>query len=97
MKPALTAEEWWEIKHRETSGAPPFDFFMAESGIHGKVAWMLHNQPFGFTRKHVELLRAVPCSDRVVYDHEIEQENKTQEAYADLADRIEALLPPDPG
>lgn len=47
------------------------------SDRHGVAAMLLHEQPFGFTQKDVELLRALSKIEQVLA----------------LADRIEALLP----
>ena len=90
IEPALTAAEWAEIKRREESPHPPFEVFMAESGVHGKVAWMLHEQPFGFTRDDTVWLREMA-------EHSAKEGWCDADVlmYTDLADRIEALLPPE--
>ena len=116
VKPALTAEEWWEIKRRDESGHPPFEAFMAESGVHGKIAWMLHDQPYGFTREDVKRHRAGASHYRAeikihtfnfeqldftspshisAHDLYIETYGELRDWHESMADRIEALLPPE--
>lgn len=53
--------------------------------IHGLAALALYGQPFGFTREDLRLLKH--CEASVGWKHEEEVRN--------LADRIEALLPPE--
>ena len=90
MKPALTKEEWDRQRglvydvgpEREWSGRP-----------HGLAALCLHGQPFGFTREDVKVLsRASEYALRqwgpVVAGQDIAM-------LSSLADRIEALLPPE--
>ncbi len=62
-----------------------------EEGMHALAAFSLHNQPFGFTREDVELIRAV------AYESLIEMlPLKSRAAVLDsLADRLSALLPPE--
>ena len=52
-----------------------------ELDAHEVAAMCLHGQPFGFTREDVRRLRTALYAEH----------------YADLADRIEALLPPEDG
>lgn len=85
IKPALTAEEWEPIVQRRR------DFGIPEI-IHRNAAIALYGQPFGFTREDVKLVRdveAVNDSDMYALSDEY------LARYRDLADRIEALLPPE--
>lgn len=81
MKPALTAEEWGNV-----------DLPVADTpeSRHATAALCLHGQPFGFTREDVIMLRAA----RLRLDGE-EQEDAWDKSLDSLADRIEALLPPE--
>lgn len=98
MKPALTAEEWTEAL---SSGYPPVDSCSYESDRfpHKNAALCLYGQPFGFTpsdiltlenaasfyREYVQRFRPAGAPDTLL----------DEAARADdLADRIEALLPP---
>ena len=98
MKPALTPEEWtWEdidltwtefflhdgelVQH--TEDCKP----MIISRRDAIAALCLHGQPFGFTREDVLQLKRTMC--RCGHDA---GENPT---LRNLADRIEALLPPE--
>lgn len=97
VKPALTAEEWWYVMKRGPTvynpqdirltsdgyGQYPDGYKVNESARHGVAAACLHGQPFGFTRQDVELLRELK-----VYRH-------GEKEVEDLANRIEALLPPE--
>ena len=98
MKPALSKEEWAEIKRREESPHPPFESFMAESGVHGKVAWMLHEQPFGFKREEPAEEREIAGILEDLVEMLPDDKGKRILALAWLcrkrADRIEALLAP---
>ena len=86
MKPALTPEEWAKVLDSGWCG-----WMLKELSNHGAAAKLLHEQPFGFTREDVELLReTVPTDvDQLGYAYEI------QSYLHDLADRIAALLPPE--
>jgi len=61
------------------------DFYYGDAYVgqerHGLAALCLHNQPFGFTREDVKLLRAFA--------------NLCTSDFRNLADRISALLPPE--
>ena len=109
MNPALTAEEWaeveveWEVVDDSDGWAHIEDLPGDESLVYVGVfddegtamagtyvdrrktaALCLHDQPFGFTRQDVEALRTMMnISDGTAPFH-------------DIADRIEALLPPEP-
>ena len=92
IKPALTAEEWkaggWYVK-------PEYHIWTECSGDcgvedrHAMAATCLHGQPFGFTREDVIALRAM--QDRINF----EALDRGIPSVKDLADRIEALLPPE--
>ena len=89
-EPALTAEEWARMP--DVAGSTPrTDLPLYFPSRHGIAAVNLSGQPFGFTREDVTYLRSVgevlrgkvfgPVSGLHVDD---------------IADRIEALLPPEP-
>lgn len=100
VKPALTAEEWAEVLECAfvegmVAGAV-YGADMADIGRpkerHALAALCLHNQPFGFTRGDVRYLRA--CADivgEVQGGHYHTEEGELHR----IADRIEALLPPE--
>lgn len=76
------------------SGGGPPGFLMGRERItgkraHGLAASCLYGQPFGFTRYDVMVLRGVSCLDGPFRTCHAELN--------DLADRIEALLPPSEG
>lgn len=87
MKPALTAEEWAGVIPSDKEGI--IHGYLRLEDKHGMAAQCLHDQPFGFTREDVELLMdevaqlkgEFPASDWM--------------RFWKLADRIEALLPPE--
>lgn len=67
---------------------------------HGLAALCLHDQPFGFTREDVEIVRwaadeAEWSARRGPGQTQEEAEAEARARYEDLADRIEALLPPE--
>src|SRR4051812_14958414 len=103
IKPALTAEEWkrqsftrgepdnvhitrrggiieLDLQHSGNSGYP------APATRHAIAALMLDGQPFGFTREDVQLLHDVA--------YRLDDRQDQQERLDDLAERINALLPP---
>ena len=100
MKPALTAEEWAEfdngeayVRETESEFRTPlgfrFDAGSASENIedpHGVAALCLYGQPFGFTMEDVEALR---------YEAEYATNGSQAVRLFGLADRIEALLPPE--
>ena len=99
IKPAMTPEEWARLKEHDWYYHDCGVFIRGEAlSEHGAAAALLHGEPFGFTREDVRALRlhvaywgnpdtAVPPLDPRVRDSIRRQ--------ADLADRIEALLPPE--
>lgn len=106
MKPALTKEEW-EARQASTehfghntrygfTGMNPAALAIISAyggsgatddpaAFHGIAAFALHGQPFGFTREDVAMLRVFASPpDAPAFT-----------PLLDLADRIEALLPPE--
>lgn len=83
MEPALTPEEWAEFLDPANEEYAPLMF--RNRGDHEAAATGLFGQPFGFTKKDVELLRqeAVHSNDDDTFD-----------GLNMLADRIAFLLPP---
>ena len=118
IKPALTAEEWAEIICRRGdpesytgSGVPTIE--VSAQSIMGSrlpqigrpqalAALCLHNQPFGFTREDVDLIKYACIVSRIKMEKSLKlgMENQadadlvTIRTYRSLKDRIEALLPP---
>ena len=88
-------DRWSEIEESQANQA----VYMLEGGlgyrpgaVHGVAARLLDKQPFGFTREDVELVRGLAgewLDDHHPRDHDDEA------GITDLADRIEALLPPE--
>ncbi len=104
IKPAMTAEEWERVEVTDTSIGlrVPDDYELPEdvdkafelfvtrgTHEHRTAALCLYEQPFGFTREDVDLLRTVV---REASHREVGSDEK--DAMHDIADRIEALLPP---
>lgn len=101
IAPALTPEEWRKLAVSRggfyadlsgdwQNGIPTDTLFVGspESAVavsprHALAALALHGQPFGFTREDVANLRWVAC-----------QRMPRAAALNQIADRIEALLPP---
>jgi len=94
IKPALTREEW----ERALRGMwfPDDDILYSDHDgqrialdHHAEAALRLHGQEYGFTREDVELLRDIEGD--LNHMHWGTREVKVMR----LADRIEALLPPE--
>lgn len=97
IEPALTAEEWPEAVHYQLvnrafhpNGVPVLAW-----NRHKTAARCLYGQPFGFTRSDVE-------NHRMMADHADAKGAITHAAaritadwHRSMADRIEALLPPE--
>lgn len=91
IKPALTADQW-AGKGIAIDGEPGWHNTHGEESVpsgdrHAVAALCLYGQPFGLTREDVKTLRTFR-----------RQMLATSEEWArvkDLADRIEALLPPE--
>ncbi len=109
IKPALTAEEWMECqrsKMRDYNKAPMVHGqFLVFAGmpqpisrLDAMAALCLHEQPFGFTHEDVEMLRRL-FKQQMDMAHHVVRNNKAMVSRAtridELADRIEALLPPE--
>lgn len=103
IKPALTASEWAEfLEHGRSERLVEYKYGPSQSPDvleHGLVARLLHGQPFGFTREDVAELRAwaFEFADPDLLDCEVKGflANLSADQLASLADRIEALLPPE--
>jgi len=108
-KPALTREEWQE-RHPEWGTRPTAEIrsdlarkLLDAGNQHGAAAILLC-QPFGFTREDVRQLRerSAGCRESAEDMRERFWTDKARgaehiaEALDDLANRIEALLPPPP-
>lgn len=92
VKPALTPEEWRQALDGEAPWLYRGDDDTPESD-HIVAALYLHGQPFGFTHDDVRALRDMPP---VPWRYGGEGGVEAVEAWLrDLADRIEALLPPE--
>ena len=101
MKPALTAEEWEDITALaaipdywdESQRADQVEYSINtvdHPNFHRAAALALYGQPFGFTREDVAWLQDIGQHfDKMGLIH-----LDSRDAYS-LADRIEALLPPD--
>lgn len=88
IKPALTAEEWAGASGKIGVSTQLATIMFASGRNHALAAACLHEQPFGFTREDVIVLRA--AQDRINF----EAIDRGIPSVKDLADRIEALLPP---
>ncbi len=97
IKPALTAREWeshivGDHAHEQKGKVYVYSYCGGlpyaedvEVDRHGLAALCLHGQPFGFTRSDVHWLRKY-----------VNMEGPSHHAqFMSLADRIEALLPPE--
>jgi hypothetical protein len=99
IKPDLTAREW--IRRYFGDGGLTFtattstllidagEFDVAIPRRQALAALALYGQPSGFTRRDVAILREIAEDEFGPYASEERQE------FASLADRIEALLPPE--
>ena len=107
IKPALTADEWEEIEARRGDVVASEDgrFVRVESfgesvlldaeddQRHALAALCLYQQPFGFTREDVQLLK-----ERFANDHFFNltpAETALSTRWRSLAARLAALLPPE--
>ena len=100
MKPAMTREEWDAgcaengydtFASRDDDGRiDTYDaVFLKPEDCHKVAALCLHNQPFGFHREDVANIR-----DALIFKYR-EPDDERNEQLESLADRIEALLPPE--
>lgn len=93
MKPALTPEQWASVTpHRDKMWQ--HDSCVPENmgERHYVAAVNLYGQPFGFTHEDVENLR-MSVGDGLSMEPQPSGQPYARELW-DLADRIEALLPP---
>ena len=101
VRPALTPEEWADevvsrdvgtnfemVEHVERGRAVHMDGWVSGGDLHALAALCLHGQPFGFTREDVRLLHFVMMQFTPETDG-------WDDDLTSLADRIEALLPPE--
>ncbi len=107
IKPALTAEEWKFVSYEydgstevlgggwgeREHGRANEAVNLLEGGLgyrpgatHGVAAYLLHDQPFGFTWEDVDMLKMSARTVLGAMEHK---------ALLSIADRIEALLPPE--
>jgi hypothetical protein len=86
MKPALSAEEWAEVVEDVRYGDMPCLAGVGEEDKHFHAAMALYGQEYGFTREDVYL-----CAGMLHQPSDPELWIKL----GALADRIEALLPPE--
>ncbi len=84
IEPAMTPEEWLELYR--APGPDTVAGLAFAKGPHSCAAWCLHGQPFGFTRADVRELRRTSGW---------EVGEVARDRLHSLADRIEALLPPE--
>lgn len=110
IKPALSAEEWalfldglrspvgWIeggcVWDRGRDADTLDEDSRKSEAAHGAAAMLLHGQPYGFTREDVELLRDEIGAEWDRIDTR-EEWNALAARFTSLADRIEALLPPE--
>lgn len=88
VKPALTAGEWDKALNDNEGGDQRWNFHIgfSDEDQHIVAAYCLHNQPYGFTREMLGMLRNAQESWYPV---------SGRQAWREIADRIEALLPPE--
>lgn len=95
IKPALTPEEWvsWT---RDGDPRPQisFDGERWHPSLHALAALCLHAQSFGFTHEDVAMLRANATGFEYVAGQVGANLDGEAAKMRDLADRIEALIPP---
>ena len=100
IKPALTPEGWASMGlliggrgaarlHRDGLHVDQMSLFGPEK--HAIAALALHDQPFGFTWRDVDLLHAVIAT---VGAWDVEKQDYVEPEFDSLAKRIAALLPP---
>lgn len=110
MKPALTKKEWAEALGGKVGADPP-GYLMGTERItdercHAMAACCLHGQEYGFTREDVKRHRNRAAYYRNWYQvaqpagwdctqEEMDLRKAHGEWHDSMADRIEALLPPE--
>lgn len=96
IEPALTAEEWARIIPSNKDGIWGSGYLTVEDK-HGMAAHCLHDQPFGFTWEDVEHHRrlAGECGNSDGFSIDLLSQMEILSAWhLSMADRIQALLPP---
>jgi hypothetical protein len=110
IEPAMTPEEWTELFDPElySGGAflplKPDECTELYDHPHAMAACALYGQPFGFTREDVEVLRIARDAGRIeggLGGEPVRMAGRPlrfgeQLRLKEIADRIEALLPPEP-
>ena len=97
IKPALTPEKWrealrWAPQRVLCDFGPPVGVHYVEESVrHALAALALHGQPFGFAREDVATLRSW-----IWQDDAVGAGFAMRDRLVSLADRIAALLPPEP-
>lgn len=105
VQPALSAEEWAEgrteegITFLDVAGEVGYSRFpgpwLMVERRHAMAATCLHGQPFGFTREDVERLRIFTSTLMSKQEAPGTGGSSIARGLDSLADRIEALLPPE--
>lgn len=106
IKPALTAEEWagvctvgrpMEVWGKAGGGGlgVVVNGLLDPSDRHALAAHCLNGQPFGFTREDVKWLHHAAAHAKPAPPEYRQLSDEIVAIYLDLADRIEALLPPE--
>lgn len=99
--PALSVEEWIQfgadmhVLQRLAAGGRPWGFqrrLTPQQKLHAVAAMALYEQPFGFTRDDLRLLRSDPQAHA---GHGLMGESDRAYRLENLAQRIAALLPPE--
>ena len=102
VKPALTAKEWADLHSKDDIGLwspPPW------ASSHAIATYHLYEQPFGFTREDVQRHRDYAASLEgslrihrmapIKGSNGIARIESERDWHVSIADRIEALLPPE--
>ena len=94
MKPALTKEEWGRFfpdPGKDALVRFTTKFYLMDVDKHAVAARCLHGQEFGFTGWDARMLWTMAAYADMSPDFTEDQADE----FKDLADRIEALLPPE--
>jgi len=104
-KPAMTAEEWGEFFALREAGSSIMrrlgkGGWTPPENAHKQAALCLHNQPFGFTREMAEAARWQQGYWEARATETLDEEESFRcraraDAQGQIADLIEALLPPE--
>lgn len=87
ISPAMTPEGWADFFEYYKPGFRQYEIGSTASN-HAAAAMLLHGQPFGFTREDIRDLVEASCQCEIVNPD-------LADRCISLADRIEALLPPE--